>query len=153
MAHIQQLAGHAGVTQMHAPLQQTYCSSQMTSDVTYAIQDCVCYADNLFCLRKQATHLKLFPGFEPLEFVAIAALGPLPKIQRGFQYIIGIADRFIKQVQVVPFRRIRSTDVIEAFLEQCFFMYEPPKTQLSDSEKTFTFISRRVHSSRSRLLV
>lgn len=117
MAHNHNLIGHPGVPQLRATLQQTKCLPRMAADVTSAAQDCVHCVENRARFRGNASPQKIFPVSEPPELVAIGIQGPLPKIQRGYKYIIRIADLFIKLVQQVPLGRIRSTDVTKAYME------------------------------------
>lgn len=120
---------------MHANLQQTYFWPQMAADFTSAVQDYVHCINNRIFLRKRASPLKLFLLFEALKTVANDIIGPLPKSQRGFRYIVVIADQLTKLFQVVPVRHTSYLNFGQAFLEHWVYRYENPKTLLADDEK------------------
>jgi hypothetical protein len=52
--------------------------------------------------------MKLFPANEPLEFVSIDILGPLPKTVRGKRFLLVISDRFSKLTRSIPMRTTTS---------------------------------------------
>lgn len=76
-------------------------------------------------MRKRANILKIFSAFETLKSVTIGILGPLLKSRRCFKYVFVIEDRFTKLVQLVPLERIRSVDVVQAFLKNWVYKYGP----------------------------
>lgn len=110
----------------------------MATNVNSAVQNRVHCAKLLVHLRKQISLLKLFPVSELPKFVAINILGPLPKSQRGFQFSIGIIERFTKLVEVVLLRLICSAYVAQAFSKHWGCKYGPPKTLHSDNENLCT---------------
>ena len=89
-------------------------------------------------LRKRKQHVSLFPAHEPLEFLAIDILGPLPKTPRGNQFILVVCDRFTKLVRTIPLRTITSLAVAQAFCYHWVFVYGMPKTLLSDNGTQFS---------------
>lgn len=71
-----------------------------------------------FGLRARASQpFQLIPAFNPLKFMAADIQGSLSKSWCGFQYIIFIANRFTKLIQVVPLKRNCSVGVAQALLE------------------------------------
>jgi Integrase core domain len=82
--------------------------------------------------------MTLFPAQEPLDYVAIDILGPLPRTRKGNQYLLVIADRFSKLVRTVPLPRITATIVAWTFMEQWVYLYGPPRLLLSDNGRQFT---------------
>jgi hypothetical protein len=82
--------------------------------------------------------MALFPAQDPLDYVAIDILGPLPRTKKGNQYLLVIADRFSKLVRTVPLSRITAASVAWAFMEQWVYLYGPPRHLLSDNGRQFT---------------
>lgn len=123
MVHLHKPAERLGKTplrpQIHATLQQNVRSPQMTADVTSTVNDFVKCAKHCVLYHRKASTLKLSLAFELLESAAIDILGPPIKRRLGFQYIIAIADQFIKLVQMWPLRWIYSKNVAQAYLKYC----------------------------------
>lgn len=117
MADHNKLAGHPGITEIHAILQQTFKWPPTAAEVTSDVLVCVHREKHLLYLRKRVSFLKLFPTLEPLEFVAVVIQRQLPKSRRSSQYIIVIADRFTVLVKVMLLRRIESVSIAQAVLE------------------------------------
>jgi hypothetical protein len=88
-------------------------------------------------VKKPHAPMQLFTASEPLEFVAIDILGPLPKTPNGNQYLLVMSDRFSKLVKTEPLKRITATAVAEAFTVSWVFSYGPPKLLLSDNGTQF----------------
>jgi Integrase core domain len=82
--------------------------------------------------------MKLFPANEPLEFVAIDILGPLPKTDHGNRVLLVISDLFSKLTRTVPMRKTTALAVAKAFRDHWVFAYGPPKFLLSDNGTQFT---------------
>jgi hypothetical protein len=76
-------------------------------------------------LRRPQGDMTLFPAHEPLDYVAIDILGPLPRIKKGNQYLLVIADRFSKPVRTVPLSRITAAIIPWAFRSQWVYLYGP----------------------------
>jgi transposase InsO family protein len=82
--------------------------------------------------------MKLVPENEPLEFVAIDILGPLPKTAHGNRFLLVISDRFSKLTRTVPMRTNTALAVAKAFCDHWVFAYGPPRFLLSDNGTQFT---------------
>ena len=88
--------------------------------------------------RKRTSFLKLFPATEPLEYVAMDILGPLPKTEHGHRCLLVICDRFSKLTRTVPLRSISAVVVAKAICEHWLFVYGPPRYLLTDNGTQFT---------------
>jgi hypothetical protein len=84
-------------------------------DVYQIVTQCSHCAREAALLRKRKQHVTLFPAQEPLEYLAIDILGPLPKAPRGNQFILVVCDRFTKLVRTIPLRKITYLAVAQAF--------------------------------------
>ena len=117
LAHQTPTAGHPGQTRLDRRLQRSYYWPHMAADTSETIRECTPCAKNRLRLLRKASEMKLFPATAPLDSVAIDILGPLPKIARGYIFMLVIFDRFTKLTQVVPLKRITAYDVAVAFVE------------------------------------
>jgi hypothetical protein len=64
---------------------------------------------------------------EPLEYVAVDILGPLPKTGHGNRFLLVMTDRFSKLTRTVPLRIITAFTVGKAFCDQWVFVYGAPR--------------------------
>lgn len=89
--------GDPGERCMYDTMKRELYWSQMTSEVYTTVGDCRICLINRAGLKKER-HLKRFPASEPLEFVAMDILSPLPKKTNGngSPFIVLITDRYKK---------------------------------------------------------
>ena len=104
----------------------------MELDVFNTVRQCAKCAKERLSLGKHARFLKLFPAQQPLQFVAIDILGPLPRTKSGHKYLVVISDRYSKFVRTVPLKKITAWNVAKAFCDHWAFIFGPPKLLLSD---------------------
>jgi hypothetical protein len=90
----------------------------MVSDVYQFVASCEQCLQERLALRRPHGNMTLIPAHEPLEYVAIEILGPLPRTKKGNQYLLVIADRFSKLVRTVPLTLITAVIADWAFMEQ-----------------------------------
>jgi hypothetical protein len=88
----------------------------MAADVAETFKQCAVCAKNRIRERKRTSFHKLFPAAEPLEYVSLDILGPLPKTEHGNRFLLIITDRFSKLTRTVPLRVIPALAVAKAFL-------------------------------------
>ena len=138
LEHYPKSIGHPGVTKMFATMRQRYFWRNMYKDVEETIRQCTPCAKNRVQERKRVSLMKLFPANEPLEFVAIDILGPLPKTAHGNRFLLVISDRFSKLTRTIPMRTTTALAVAKAFCTHWVFAYGPPKFLLSDNGTQFT---------------
>jgi Integrase core domain len=110
----------------------------MYKDVEETVRQCTPCAKNRVQERKRVSMIKLFHANEPLEFVAIDVLGPLPKTVHGNRFLLVISDRFSKLTRTIPMRTTTALAVAKAFFTHWVFAYGPPKFLLSDNGTQFT---------------
>ena len=137
LAHYPRSVGHPGGTRMYQTLRRTFYWPSMALDVFHTVRQCSACAKERVSLRRHARFLKLFPAKQPLEFVSIDILGPLPRSQSGNKYLLVISDRYSKYTKTVLLRSISSWTVAKAFCEHWAFVFGPPKLLLSDNGGQF----------------
>jgi hypothetical protein len=99
----------------------------MCKEVEETVRHCTVCAKNRVTERKGTSFIKLFPARDPLEFVAMDILGPLPKTEHGNRFLLVISDRFSKLNRTVPLRAITALGVAKAFCDAWVFYYGPPR--------------------------
>jgi transposase InsO family protein len=138
LEHFPRTAGHPGVTRMYRSLRRRYFWQKMSHDVTDTVRSCTTCAKNRIKERKRTSFLKLFPASEPLEYLSMDILGPLPKTPHGNRFLLVITDRFSKLTRTIPLRTITAHSVAEAFCTHWVFAYGPPRYLLTDNGAQFT---------------
>jgi Integrase zinc binding domain len=116
LSHHPPIAAHPGVQRLYASLRRHYYWPRMVSDVYQVVAQCDKCLQERLALRRPQGDMTLFPAHEPLDYVAIDILGPLPRTKKGNQYLLVIADRFSKLVRTVPLPLIIATIVAWAFM-------------------------------------
>jgi transposase InsO family protein len=138
LEHYPRTAGHPGVTRMFRTLRRRYFWKRMSADVSETVRECVTCAKNRVKERNRTSFLKLFPASEPLEYVSIDILGPLPKTDHGNRFLLVLTDRFSKLTRTVPLRTTSAFVVAKAFCDHWVFVYGPPRYVLTDNGPQFT---------------
>jgi hypothetical protein len=87
----------------------------MAADVAETVKQCALCAKNRIRERKRTSFLKLFLAVEPLKYVSLDILGPLPKTEHENRFLLIITDRFSKLTRTVPLRVISALAVAKAF--------------------------------------
>jgi Integrase zinc binding domain/Integrase core domain/Chromo (CHRromatin Organisation MOdifier) domain len=138
LEHFPKAVGHPGVTKMFRSMRRRYFWRHLFQDVENTVKQCAQCARNNVQERQHANYMKLFPANEPLEYVAIDLLGPLPKTAHGNRYLLVISDRFSKLTRTVPLRTTTALVVAKAFCTHWVYAYGIPKFLLSDNGTQFT---------------
>lgn len=94
-SHYSTLAGNPDKRSMYDGRKKEYYWMPMANDVYRTVKDCCECAQNK-PLNKQRRLIQLFPASDPLEFVEIHTLGPLPKTLHGNQYVLVVTYSFLK---------------------------------------------------------
>jgi hypothetical protein len=110
----------------------------MANDVANTVKNCPVCAKNRIHERKRTSFLKLFPATEPLKFVSLDILGPLPKTEHGNRFLLVTTDLFSKLTRTVSLRTIPAFVVAKAFCEHWMFVYGPPQYALMGNGAQFT---------------
>jgi transposase InsO family protein len=108
------------------------------TDVAEVVRNCPICSRNRIHERKRTSFPKLFPATEPLEYVAMDILGPLPKTEHGHRFLLVICDRFSKLTRTVPLRSTSALVVAKAFCEHWVLVYGLPRYLLTDNGTQFT---------------
>jgi hypothetical protein len=71
----------------------------------------------------RVNNMELFTAQEPLEFVEIDILRPLPKTAHGNRFLLVISDRFSKLTWIISMRTTTALAVAKAFCTHFLFSY------------------------------
>ena len=137
LEHFPVVAAHPGVSKMYAAMRRRFYWRNMYKEVEETVRHCTVCSKNRVTERKRTSFLKLFPASEPLDFVAMDILGPLPKTEHGNRFLLVISDRFSKLTRTVPLRTITALGVAKAFCDAWVFSYGPPRYLLTDNGTQF----------------
>jgi hypothetical protein len=83
LSHHPPIASHPGEQRRYASLRRHYYWPRMASDVYQVVAHCEQCLQELQALRRPQGDMTLLPAHEPLDYVAIDILGPLPRIKKG----------------------------------------------------------------------
>lgn len=70
---------------------------------------------------------------EPWQMVSLDFIGPLPRSNKGFKYLLVITDYFSKYVLLVPLRSATACSLCLVVEEQLFLVYGVPQTLICDN--------------------
>jgi hypothetical protein len=138
LEHYPKSVGHPGVTKMFRSMRKRYFWRNMYREIEDAVRSCEQCARNNVHERSRVNNMQLFTAQNPLEFVAIDILGPLPKTAHGNRFLLVISDRFSKLTRTIPMRTTTALAVEKAFCTHWVFSYGPPRYLLSDNGPQFT---------------
>ena len=131
------MAGHLGRTRSLRRCQERFYWPDFRRDVTYWCATCMA------CLKRKSPpaphrakmgHVKV--GL-PMERMALDIIGPLPRSNEGFKYILVIVDYFTKWAEAVPLRDQEASSVARAFVETAVLRFGTPATLNSDQGTNF----------------
>jgi Integrase core domain len=120
-------------------MRKRYFSKNMYREIEDAVRSFEQCARNNVQERTRVQTMQLFTAHEPLEFVAIDILDPLPKTAHGNRFMLVISDRFSKLTRTITMRTTTALAVAKAFCTHWVFYYGPPRYLISDNGLQFTF--------------
>ena len=122
--------GHAGVAATTSYLKDHCKWSGTLRNLRRVL--CQCQACQRFASRvsiKPTTRLKLG---DPFYRVGIDMVGPLPKTERGNQFIVVVTDHLTRQCEVRALKNKTAKEVAKFLYEEILSRHRPPAVLLSD---------------------
>jgi hypothetical protein len=116
LAHIPRLAAHPGGTCMYATLRKSFYWLTMAKDIYQFVANCPSCAKSRLKRNRRTNYLKLFPPSQPLEFISLDIVGPLPVTKFGNKYLVVFDDRYYKAKRVVAVPNITTETLARAFV-------------------------------------
>ena len=138
IAHHPPISAHPGRSRMYQTLRRDFYWPSMTVDIHFTVDSCDACARNRIKDQRNVYPMKLFPATNPLEYVAMDILGPLPRTKHGKRFILVVTDRFTKLTKTESLRTITSLSVAKAFCRIWVYNYGTPKVLLTDNGTQFT---------------
>ena len=137
LAHSSCVAGHFGVKKTFAKISCKFLWPKMWTQVQSYVKTCVgCQRAS----RKDKGKAPLQPlqcMEEPFQKVAFDLVGPLPKSQSGYRYILTAMCLYTKFPSAIPLKRVDNHSVLEAMFE-IFSTFGLPEELLTDQGSVFT---------------
>jgi len=130
--------GHRGVTKTYNRIKHNYYWENLKSDVQRYIQQCLqCQLKKLVRVKtKQLMVITDTPG-SSFDKVAMDIVGPLPKTERGNEYILTLQDQLTKFCMGIPLPDQTSETIAEAFVDRFICVLGAPKAILTDQGRNF----------------
>jgi transposase InsO family protein len=139
LAHYPRSSCHPGSSRLASSIIRYWYWPSVSRDCIAFVRRCPsCQAQVLKRGPRRTTPLQMFPPNEPLEFLAMDILGPLPVTSRGNRYVLVITDRFSKLTQTVALPVQTASVVARAFIDRWICVYGIPVTLLTDNGTQFT---------------
>lgn len=137
LAHYPKVAGHPGRDKLFATIRREYFWPGMSMDCSRLVQQCPSCARKRLKGQRRVSKMNLFPPSNPLEFVALDLLGPLPVTRQVNRFLLVIGDRYIKDAQTVPLKTVMASECAHAFFSHWMAKYGAPLLVLSENGSQF----------------
>ena len=136
--HCLPTGGHRGVTKTYNRIKHSYYWENLKLDVLRHIQQCLqCQLKKLVRVKtKQPMIITDTPGAS-FDKVAMDIVGPLPKTERGNEYILTLQDQLTKFCMGIPLHNQTAETIAEAFVDRFICVLGAPKTILTDQGRNF----------------
>jgi len=129
---------HLGEAKTYGKLSAKYYWTGMYDDVKRYIQSC-----QLCAARKTTYHHQEIPvgslpiPKQPFEALGIDVLGPLPKTNKGNQYILVVTEYFTRWPMAFAMKNQKAATIATLLVERVFCEHGFPRTLLSDRGRNF----------------
>lgn len=132
-------AGHCGVYKTFHRIANRYFWPKMKADIADYIRKCCTCLEQKPEQKAPAGWLSGRPDItRPWEVISIDVVGPMPKSQSGFLYILSIQDYFSKFCLFLPMRNQSSKTISKLLEENVFLLFGVPRVVISDNGRNFT---------------
>jgi hypothetical protein len=88
----------------------------MAEDIYQFVANCPSCAKSRLKRNRRTNYLKLLPPSQPLEFIYLDILGPLPVTKSGNKYLVVFGDCYSKAMRVVAVPNITTETLARAFV-------------------------------------
>lgn len=131
--------GHLGISKTLARIHQKYYWPKCHIDVSRYIRNCqVCLQIKPEQKPPTGQMLSAQPtAHNPWDVVSVDIVGPLPRSNSGFIYILSVLDCFSKYVILFPLRSANTTNIVKNLEDNVFLVYGAPKRIITDNGAQF----------------
>ncbi|KAG5883462.1 hypothetical protein JTB14_030884 [Gonioctena quinquepunctata] len=131
-------AGHPGVFKTFKRVSEHFYWPKMKADISSYVERCKVCCENKPEQRKPVGLLTPHRVVDrPFQLVCYDLMGPLPRSNRGFKFILVMVDNFSKFSLVISLRNSTAKLICTAVENHLFLMFGPPKFLLSDNGSQF----------------
>lgn len=137
--HDEPMAAHLGYAKTLSRVALTYYWPKMRRDIYRYIRACK------ICGSQKAANVPRFGlmGAEkkvrfPWQVVAVDLMGPLPRSNSGFCYLLVVTDWFTKYTLLKPLRTASAQSIVRYIEDDVFLVYGVPQTIICDNGTQFT---------------
>jgi hypothetical protein len=88
----------------------------MAIDIYQFVANCPSCAKSRLKTNRRTNCLKLSPPSQPLVFISLDILGPLPVTKSGNKYLVVFGDRYSKAMRVAAVPNITTETLARAFV-------------------------------------
>lgn len=135
--HGDRTAAHPGVFRTYCRLRDRYYFPQMLSEVRKFVLSCRECQRRKGVASKQAPLASMPEVSQPFERVS-ADLIEMVYSARGHRYVLVVIDHFSRFLQMIPLVNRDANSVADAFIENYFTLFGPPRALLTDNGSEFT---------------
>lgn len=131
--------GHLGISKTLARINQQYYWPKCHIDVSRYVRNCqVCIQTKPEQKPPIGQMLSTQPtALKPWDILSIDIVGPLPRSNSGFVYILTVLDCFSKYILLFPIRSATATNVVKNLEDNVFLVYGAPRKIVTDNGVQF----------------
>ncbi|KMQ87325.1 enzymatic polyprotein endonuclease reverse [Lasius niger] len=131
--HDDPAAGHLGIAKTMVRIAQLYYWPGMFRDIARYVRACTAYMAHKASQQRPAGNLQATPVTAPWQQVSIDLVGPLPRSNRGHNWLLTLQDRFTKWIEVAPLRKATAENVTRALTDRLVYWHGCPQWLISDN--------------------
>lgn len=131
-------SGHLGTFKTFHRVAQLYYWPSMRADITSYVRSCQVCQRTKPEQKLPAGHMgKPIIPHHPWQILSIDMIGPLPRSNKGHQFIFVVTDVFSKFTLAYPLRRSTAPHICKVLEEQVFLLFGVPQVIKSDNGRQF----------------
>jgi hypothetical protein len=139
LAHLPRLAAFPGGARMYTTLRKSLYWITMAKYIHQFVANYPPCAKSRLKRNCRTKYLKLFPPWQPLEFISLDIVGPLRVTKSGNKYLVVFDDRYYKAMRVVAVPNITTETQARAFVLDWVVFYGIPLLLLTDNGTQFIY--------------
>jgi hypothetical protein len=136
LAHSSLLSGHMGSNRTYEQLKDRVYRPGLKKAVEDFVKCCHVCQVNKTSGQAPRESLQSIRTFAPFELITTDIVGPLPRTEEGFGYIIVVCDHFTKWAQAYPLRSLTALEAAERLVE-FILRFGIPACILSDQGRNY----------------
>lgn len=131
-------AGHFSINKVRRSIMDAgYDIKQLRSKLSKFAAECPsCISNKSYSSRCIQGELPKFPEIQPLEFVAVDIIGPLPH-SGPYRWVLSMIDHASRWVEAVPLSKTNAESVCRAFTHNWLYRFGAPRVLHSDRGTQF----------------